>query len=487
MTQNSSSSTDKRTERKYSDNLFYSALKRENGEADTATIASHVGCTRRTAHNRLNLLANGDELSKRTVGGAILWRLDSLAIPQVDTSDLDQTWRSAPKRWSDSLHKIAPYVGGFPASLANYFIKRFTNSGDVVLDPFCGGGTAPLEALFLNRTAWASDAFSYAHTLTTAKCDPLPRDELTTYLDQKLDESDTIDNTNFRLLDNEDLHVFYSDYTLDQLLRLREVLADDTSREAMYLKALVCGVLHGPSEMFLSLSTRDTFSGSTDYVRRYAEKNNLERPERDIRDSVLRKQDLLERDPWPTNPDSNVVKADARDLPFENNNADLILTSPPYMRVLDYAWNNWIRLWWLNDDRDQERDKLDITASESKYRDFVRETLQEMERKLAPGGYIVLIVGDVRKNLTNHVEYINTAYLIAEEAADHTDLIPRQIINDDYDLDHRNYARANRLRYDYDKDTTEEKAMSRLDRCLILSNHDHQLPDSDTVDLAWDA
>ncbi len=239
--------------------------------------------------------------------------------------------------------------------------------------------------------------------------------------------------------------------------------------------------------MFLSLSTRDTFSGSTDYVRRYAEKNNLERPERDIRDSVLRKQDLLERDPWPTNPDSNVVKADARDLPFENNNADLILTSPPYMRVLDYAWNNWIRLWWLNDDRDQERDKLDITASESKYRDFVRETLQEMERKLAPGGYIVLIVGDVRKNLTNHVEYINTAYLIAEEAADHTDLIPRQIINDDYDLDHRNYARANRLRYDYDKDTTEEKAMSRLDRCLILSNHDHQLPDSDTVDLAWDA
>jgi hypothetical protein len=87
--------------------------------------------------------------------------------------------------------------------------------------------------------------------------------------------------------------------------------------------------------------------------------------------------------------------------------------------------------------------------------------------------------------MANHIEYINTARMFAEEAKDHTNLNPRQILNDEYDLDTRNYAMANQLKYEYSDDAKEEKAMSKLDRCLILSPHEESLPPADGVELPW--
>lgn len=103
-----------------------------------------------------------------------------------------------------------------------------------------------------------------------------------------------------RLLDNDDLHVFYSDYTLDQILRLREVLHDDDSDEAVYLKGEMCGILHGPSSMYLSVQTKDTYSGTADYVREYANNNGLVCPERDIRPKAIRKYELASKDGIPS-------------------------------------------------------------------------------------------------------------------------------------------------------------------------------------------
>lgn len=478
--------------REYDDEAFISALHDADSPPSTQEVADLVGCSYSTSRRRLSQLQESGSVNANNGTNPITWTLGEY-ISSVRTSDLTPSWRSAPKGWGHSLHTLAPYVGGFPPALANYFIRRFSEAGDTVYDPFSGGGTTPLEAIIEDRVAWASDAFEYATTLTRAKCEPLRTKEFTDYLDSKIRESESVDNSNFRLiydngwLDQSDLLVFYSEYTLDQLLRLREVLQGDTSREATYLKAILCGVLHGPSEMFLSLSTKDTFSGSIDYVRDYAEKHDLERPERDIKQSAERKHELVSKDldTIPVDSETQIRKADATDHDFPNNSVDLVLTSPPYMRVLDYSWNNWLRLWWLGVDRETERDGLTLTADEERYRQFVRETLQEMERVLTDDGYAVIVVGDVRKNLTNRIEYINTAYMFAEEALKHTDLVPRQIIDDEYDLEHRNFARANQLKYDYSHDLKEEKAMSKLDRCLILSPHKQPLPDPTSVSVPW--
>ncbi len=402
-------------------------------------------------------------MSKTTEGASI--STDNLVAE--NTTELQSTWKEAPRSWGHSLHRLSPYIGGFPPALAHYFIRRFSDVGDTVLDPFSGSGTTPLEAALHNRKGYGNDIFSYAYTLSKAKCNPVNSEDFEEYLDEKLDEAASVDNTEMRLLDNDDLQVFYSDYTLDQILRLRKVLYDDDSLKAVYLKAIMCGILHGPSQIFLSLQTKDTYSGTANYVREYAEEHDLELPERDILPRAIQKHELAQEDfvpPWISS-QTKITQSDATDLPFESETADLIITSPPYMQTLNYDWNNWIRLWWLNTPRKAERDNLVSTQDTDKYRNFMRECLCEMYDVLSPDSVAVLIVGDVRKHLSNRKQILNTAAIIAEEAQKYTDFDVHGIIDDAYDVDNRSYVIFNRLKYDHND---EDEGRDTIDRCLIL-------------------
>lgn len=478
-----------RSGRRYNNEAFMDALRMGDDECfpTTREVAAMVGCAESTARRRLTELANVGAINQHTEEYPTTWE-PGLYIPSRNVSDLPVSWRTAPRGWGNPLHTMAPYIGGFPPALAHYFIERFSQPGEVVYDPFAGGGTAPLEAILQDRVGWGSDAFEYATVLSRAKCNPLPTDQFERYLDNVLSQASTIDEP-MKLLEDDRPPIFFSEHTLKQLLAVRQTLRDDNSHEATYLKAIVAGVLHGPSEMFLSLSTRDTFSGSADYVERYAEDHNLELPERDIRNSATTKQGLVtdQIDTLPNDATARIEKADSRDVPFPDDSVDLVLTSPPYMRVLDYSWNNWLRLWWLDVDRSTEREELTLTSDEEAYKEFVQGTLEEIERVLTDDGYAVIVVGDVRKRLANRIEYINTANLFARQAVEHTDLVPRRVLNDDYDVDTRNYALANQLRYDYSNDAKEEKAMSKLDRCLILAPHERPLPAANGIELPWDS
>lgn len=408
--------------------------------------------------------------------------LDGDGIVAETTADLASTWKDASRNWGHSLHRLSPYIGGFPASLAHYFIERFSDRGETVLDPFCGGGTTPLQAALDERQGYGNDAFSYAYVLSRAKCNPMETGEFVEYLDAKLNEADQVDNSGMRLLDNEDLHVFYSEYTLDQILRLREVLHDDDSHEAVYLKGVMCGILHGPTPMYLSLQTKDTYSGTADYVREYADDNGLERPERDIRPNAIRKQELASEDGVPSEiaDRTRITQGDSRNLAekYATNSVDLIVTSPPYMRTLDYTWNNWLRLWWLNDDRKAERDSLDITQDTERYQQFMQECLVSMYEVLAADSVAVLIVGDVQKRLAGGTRTINTAGLIAEAARESTGFDVHGIIDDAYDVDNRAYVVFNQLKYDQDDD--EEK--DTIDRCLLLKKGDPDMKSEPTIE-----
>ncbi|GAG17210.1 unnamed protein product, partial [marine sediment metagenome] len=44
-----------------------------------------------------------------------------------------------------------------PESEAEYFIQRLTKAGELVIDPFCGGGTTAAVAHRMERDFWTSD------------------------------------------------------------------------------------------------------------------------------------------------------------------------------------------------------------------------------------------------------------------------------------------------------------------------------------------
>ena len=56
------------------------------------------------------------------------------------TPDCGVGFATPEARWS----RLGPYYAMFPISFAQDAIDRFTHPGDMVLDPFCGRGTAPM-------------------------------------------------------------------------------------------------------------------------------------------------------------------------------------------------------------------------------------------------------------------------------------------------------------------------------------------------------
>ena len=82
---------------------------------------------------------------------------------------------------SDLTHGLYKYPARLSPPLARALILALTKPGDVILDPFAGGGTTAVEALFHGRRVIASDINSLACFVTLAKSWPAPRRSLRGY------------------------------------------------------------------------------------------------------------------------------------------------------------------------------------------------------------------------------------------------------------------------------------------------------------------
>ena len=85
---------------------------------------------------------------------------------------LEPEWKAQQRLWGHTLHPMCSYLASFPAALAHAFIARYSRPGDVVLDPFAGRGTAPVQAAAEGRIGVGNDLNPLAHVLTAAKLEP---------------------------------------------------------------------------------------------------------------------------------------------------------------------------------------------------------------------------------------------------------------------------------------------------------------------------
>lgn len=76
---------------------------------------------------------------------------------------------------SDSPHDIYRYPARFSPIFVRKAIELFSQPGDTVFDPFCGGGTTIVEALRLGRRAVGLDVSSLAAFISRTKTTPLSR------------------------------------------------------------------------------------------------------------------------------------------------------------------------------------------------------------------------------------------------------------------------------------------------------------------------
>ncbi|MBI1857804.1 MAG: hypothetical protein HYR97_01605 [Candidatus Melainabacteria bacterium] len=237
--------------------------------------------------------------------------------PEISSFNLKDTWRNKQRNWGHPLHSMASRSGSFPPSLADYFIQHFSNVGDLVLDPYSGKGTTPLQACLLDRTGFGIDVTPEAYILTSAKVSGIKHDEAVQYL-KSIEYG--ISNTNIKDVPS-DVKVFFSTKTLAQILVIRERLLEDlelnsnsinyttgklnhtiTSKKeklAAYWLGILIGIIHGSSIYSLSLPCSHSFSMAPNYTKNYAKKHGLKKPNRNVLECMIQRSKLLQSEPSP--------------------------------------------------------------------------------------------------------------------------------------------------------------------------------------------
>ena len=299
----------------------------------------------------------------------------------------------------------------FPPSLPHYFIKKFSKEGDTVLDTFSGRGTTVLEACLMNRVGIGNDKNILAYLLTKTKCDVPSVGRILSRID-KLEQEFNPNNVDIRDIDP-NVRMIFSDFTLKQLLFLKNKLKWRKSNVDSFIAAMVLGIMHGKSEGYLSLSMPNTFSMAPNYVKNFIREHSLHRPNRNAFELLKKKLKRCYQKPQVKGKSYN---QDARRISrIKNSSVDLIVTSPPYTRVIRYGQFNWIRLWFLGKSGKEIDKNLFFSQSIDKYSKFMEESLQEMKRVLKPQGKAILIIGDVKDRTSDKI--FNLAEIVWEKSA----------------------------------------------------------------------
>ncbi|HVX96729.1 MAG TPA: DNA methyltransferase [Polyangia bacterium] len=298
-------------------------------------------------------------------------------------------------------HGFHSYAGRMHPTIARGGIAAFSARGDLVVDPFCGSGTVPVEAMAAGRRAVGVDASPLAVAIARVRTTTLGaegRARLEEAAAAIAEESGELARKRRRPelppWSKGELSRFHA-HVLFELLGLRElVLAtpeDDIGRalRLCFSSLLVKFMKAGPE------APRD---GEAKRIARGVPSRMLADRARELAQGLAA---LEARAPAGT-PAPEIVLGDARDLAgIPKGAAALVLSSPPYAGTYDYAAQHDVRFRWLDlprarfrDTQLGARDTAGEGVSSRIWREGQRRWLGEIARVLRPGGHALLVVGD---------------------------------------------------------------------------------------------
>jgi hypothetical protein len=337
-------------------------------------------------------------------------------------------WTGSAWQTESTLHQLSPYIGKTKSSMAAALVGEFTTKGSLVYDPFSGCGTFAFEAWRAGRRVVANDLSPYAKLLSRSKLFPYCS------LDQALEDLTWVSKRVDVRRTKPDLRsvprwvrLFFHPETLRELLIWTDVLRTE---RRWFLLACLMGILHHQRPGFLSFPSSHTVP----YLRvkkfprsqnpqLYEYRSVKDRLEGKVRRAYRRVPDLdfgLDRRCYGTSADRLKLTTPVA----------AILTSPPYMRQLDYGRDNRLRLWFLGCDDWESLDDV-VSPGEQAFLELMDRCFRRWSTLLRPDGYCVLLMGDAcsregRSNLPSLVAQIATEKVGYVLESQHTDVIPNE-------------------------------------------------------------
>ena len=311
---------------------------------------------------------------------------------------VNEYWTSG-QRQAHSLHEIS-YRACYKPQLPRFFIERLTEPGDAVYDPLMGRGTTLLEAWLLKRRPLGNDINPLSRVLLEPRINPPPLEAVAQRLDC-IDLSTAAEEF-------KELEVFYHPNTLRQIIALKEYLLKREEEGELdqidrWIRMVAINRLTGHSNGFFSVySMPPNQAVSIASQRKINERREQIPDERDIVPRILKKSSSLLRDYLgsPLTDHGQLLSAllttdEASDVTgIEAGSAQLVVTSPPFLDVVNYQADNWLRCWFLG------LDSSEIGISQLRNVDdwvaAMTAVMRDLRRIVTPGGHVAFEVGEVR-------------------------------------------------------------------------------------------
>jgi hypothetical protein len=164
--------------------------------------------------------------------------------------------------------------------------------------------------------------------------------------------------------------------------------------------------LSGHSKYFFSVYTLPPNQACSPQKQiEFNEKYGLVPNYKDTKEIMLKKTLELQRDITPRLRKSMfeigekavwLVKDAAQTQEIADSSISLVVTSPPFLNVIDYASDNWLRCWFNDIDIESVQKNITVTNKLDKWKDFMTSVFKELFRIMKPNGHVAFEVGEVR-------------------------------------------------------------------------------------------
>lgn len=329
--------------------------------------------------------------------------------------DLDIAGKSIPRyygefwtskqRQAHSLHEIS-YRACFKPQLPKFFIEHLSNAGDIIYDPFSGRGTTIVEAALLDRTVISNDINPLSRILTEPRLSPPQYSDV----EQRLKEIPFSEKAEADI----DLSMFYEKRTESEIVSLRNYLQQrrETGEEDTidkWIRMVATNRLTGHSGGFFSVYSLPPNQAVSPESQRKINERLGQKPEyRDTRAIILKKTRALLKDVTDTDrttlqkvaETARFLTSDARETKsIKANTVQLTVTSPPFLDVVNYAQDNWLRCWFNNINVEEIAKTVTILRTIEEWSAVMFGVFRELYRITKPRGFVAFEVGEVKRSL----------------------------------------------------------------------------------------
>jgi DNA modification methylase len=320
-------------------------------------------------------------------------------------------WTAA-QRQAANLHEIA-YRACFKPALPKYFIDRYTKPGDVVYDPFSGRGTTVIEAALLGRNIVANDINPISAMLTEARLHVPTIGEI----EKRLKE---ISRARIKLIDH-DLAMFYHQQTFKELLQLKDWLkkrnkVNEEDRIDKWIRMVATNRLTGHSPGFFSVYTLPPNQAVSRESQLKINSKRKQKPVyRDVNALILKKSKSLMKglskeeiiNLQNATKRSVFLTTDAGETKLiKKNSVQLTVTSPPFLDIVQYAKDNWLRCWFNGIDAEKIEKKITMVKSIDDWDKKMQHVFHELFRITKKGGCVAFETGEVRNGKVKLEEHV---------------------------------------------------------------------------------